>query len=602
MENRVIMSGAEAISMGAMESGVKIISGYPGYPITGIMENAKRAGLEKLSLEWAPNEKVALETVLGTSVAGFRGMAVMKQVGANVAADPLMSAVTWGVRGGVVIIAGDDPDCDGSPVEQDSRCYGSLANIPVLEPSTPEEGRQMVRAAFTVSEQFGLPIILRFTKEFVAMKGEVEKGDISDGHELASKDMLATFCGLWTDPVKQHYLRHEKMGSILAEFSRFNTQEINGNLGIITSGYAKNLVDSALKHLDSRGKVSILKLGVIPSKDETIQFFLNGIDQVLVIEVGEPIIEQQVRILSKKPVFGKMSGHISYVGALKVDDLIKVTEQFIKGLHFEGWIRLTPTFQEVVGQPFFGDMKGDPVMCPGCPGMGLQYSLKKLKEKHDLLVFGDNGCVALGGLPPYKTLDYEICMGGAPGAAHGACVAGKKGVALIGDSAFMHSGIGGLVNMVYNTSKATIIVFDNLTTAMTGRQPNPAMGLTINNRKTKRIMIEDLCKACGVEQVAVVDPYDLKECQNAIEKAVTNDETSVLIARRECALLPGINYGRAKVDTKKCNGCLDCVEKIKCPALSFKERIEIDGKCIGCMICAQVCPEGAITKVKGKTA
>ena len=225
MENLTVMSGAEAIVRGAIESGVRIISGYPGYPVTGIMESAKKTGLEDMHIEWAPNEKVALETVLGTSIAGFRGMAVMKQVGLNVAADPLMSAVTWGVQGGVVIIAGDDPGCDASPVEQDSRCYGSLANIPVMEPATPEEGRQMVRAAFAVSEKFGLPIILRFTKEYIAMKGEVQRGDLAQAREMLSKDMLVAFRGAGTEPVKGHYLRHEKMESILADLSRFNTQE-----------------------------------------------------------------------------------------------------------------------------------------------------------------------------------------------------------------------------------------------------------------------------------------------------------------------------------------------------------------------------------------
>ena len=597
MKNIRLMTGAEAIVRGAIESGVRIISGYPGYPITGIMENAKKAGLDNLHAEWAPNEKVALETVLGASVAGFRGVAVMKQVGLNVAADGLMATMTWGVRGGVVLVVGDDPGCDASPVEQDSRCYGCLANIPVLEPSTPEQGRQMVRTAFTVSEKYGLPILLRFTKEYVAMKGEVEQGEVFPSLELASKDMLATFCGLWTEPVKGHYLRHEKMGSILAELSRFNTQEINGNLGIITSGYASNLVDSALKKLDLQGKVSILRLGVIPSQDGTLQAFLSGVDQVLLVEVGEPLIEQQVRMLSKKPVFGKMTGHISYVGALKADDLTLVMEKFVKGLHLEKWIPLTPTFRKIIGQPFFGDMKGDPVMCPGCPGIGLQYSLKKLKEKYDLLVFGDNGCVDLGGLRPYETLDYATSMGGTTAAAHGASISGKKGVALIGDSAFMHSGIGGLMSMVTNNSKAATIVFDNLSTAMSGRQLNPATGGSIGGQKTKKIWIEDLCRACGVEDVAVVDPYNLKECQEEIEKAITREKVSVVIARRECALLPGINYGRAIVDLKKCNLCMECIEKIGCPALSFKERIEIDEKCIGCMICGQICPEGAIYKI-----
>jgi len=593
MENLTIMSGAEAIVRGAIESGVRIISGYPGYPVTGIMESAKKTGLEDMHIEWAPNEKVALETVLGTSIAGFRGMAVMKQVGLNVAADPLMSAVTWGVQGGVVIIAGDDPGCDASPVEQDSRCYGSLANIPVMEPATPEEGRQMVRAAFTVSEKFGLPIILRFTKEYIAMKGEVQRGDLAQAREMLSKDMLVAFRGAGTEPVKGHYLRHEKMESILADLSRFNTQEGNGGLGIVTGGYAVNLVDSALNQLGAKDKVSVLKLGVIPATERIIEAFLMRVNQILVVEVGEPLIEQQVRGLSTKPIFGKMSGHMSYVGQIKVDDLVELIEKFIKALLSEKWDPGTATLQKTLD---FGGEKKAPAMamCTGCPGIGLQYSLKKAKEKYHFLVFCDHGCVALGALPPYETLDHVISMGGSTGAAHGAWVGGKKGVALIGDSAFMHSGIGGLLNMVNNNSKSTIIVFDNLSTAMSGRQPNPATGMTIRGQKTKKIWIEDLCKTCGVEEVALVDPYNLKECQKAIEKAVTSEEISVLIARRECALLPGINYGRAKVDTEKCNLCMDCVEKIRCPALSFKEKIEIDEKCIGCMICAQICPEGAV--------
>lgn len=600
MRNTTIMSGSEAIARGAIESGVRIISGYPGYPITGIMESASNAGLDNVHLQWAPNEKVALETVLGTSVAGFRGLAVMKQVGVNVAADPLMSAVTWRVRGGVVIVAGDDPGCDGSPVEQDSRCYGYLANIPVLEPGTPEEGRQMVRAAFAISEKFGLPIILRFTKEYGAMTGEVEKGDISQGYELDSRDMLATFCGWWTDPVKGNYVRHEKMESLIADLSNFNIQEMNGSLGIITSGYAANLVDSALKQLDSKGKVSVCKLGVIPAENRIIESFLNGVNQILLVEVGEPLIEQQVRRLSTQPVLGKMSGHISYVGQIQLDDLIKVVEKFIKGLHSERTATVTPTFRKVFGRPLFGDMKGDPIMCPGCPGIGLHYSLKKVKERYDLLVFSDNGCVSFGGFHPYETLEYGTCMGGSTGAAQGACIGGKKGVALIGDSAFMHSGIGGLINMVNNGSKATIIIFDNLATAMTGRQPNPATGVTIGGQKTKRIWIEELCKACGVGEVSIVDPYDPKECEKAIEKAVKKEEISVLIARKECALLPGISYGRAEIDSQKCTLCMDCMEEIRCPALYFKERIGIDEKCIGCMICAQVCPEAAIRLVKAE--
>ncbi|MFH1293271.1 MAG: indolepyruvate ferredoxin oxidoreductase subunit alpha [Pseudomonadota bacterium] len=593
MENMTVMSGTEAIVRGAIESGVRIMSGYPGYPITGIIENAKKAGLEALHIEWAPNEKVALETVLGTSVVGFRGMAVMKQVGLNVAADPLMSAVTWGVRGGVVIIAGDDPGCDGSPVEQDSRCYGYLANVPVLEPSTPEEGRQMVGAAFAASEKFGLPIILRFTKEYSVMRGAVVKGDISQNHQ-AGLGSVGVWAWGWTDPVKGHSLRHEKMEAIVTDLSRFNFKEMNGNLGIITSGYVSNLIDSALKQLDSKARVSALKVGVIPALDKTIEDFVAEVNEILVVEVGEPLIEQQVRRLSSKPVFGKMSGHLGYVGQIRVDDLIKVMEKYIDGLLSDRQVSVKPCFRETFLRPLFGDMKGEPVMCPGCPGIGLQYSLKKVKERCDLFAISDNGCVGFGGISPYSTLDYGMCMGGSTGAAHGVCIAGKKGVALIGDSAFMHSGIGGLINMVNNDSKATVIIFDNLSTAMTGRQPNPATGITNDGRKTKRIMIEDICRACGVEEVAVVDPYDLRECQKAIEKAVASEEISVLITRRECALLPGMNYGRAQVNPQKCTLCMDCVEEIKCPALSFKERIEIDEKCIGCMICAQVCPEGAI--------
>lgn len=596
MRNITIMSGSEAIVRGAIESRARVISGYPGYPITGIMDCAKKIGPNNLHVEWAPNEKVALETVLGASVAGFRGLAVMKQVGLNVAADPLMSAVTWGIGGGVVIVAGDDPGCDGSPVEQDSRCYGYLANIPVLEPSTPEEGDRMTRVAFAVSEKFGLPIILRITKEYSMMRGDVAQGQVSQHHEPA------TSFEVWGDPVKGHNLRHEKMELIVAELAQFISKEMNGSLGIITSGYVSTLVDAALKQLDSRGKVSILKLGVIPAQDRTIEDFVAKVNEVLVVEVGEPLIEQQVRALSSKPVFGKMSGNISYVGEIKADVLTRVIMKYLEGLLSQEPASVRHTFRKTFLIQLFGDRKGEAVMCPGCPGIGLQYSLNKVKERYDLLVFSDCGCVGYGALHPYNTFDYGICMGGSTSAAHGASVGGKKGVALIGDSAFMHLGIGGLMNAVYNDSKATIVVFDNLSTAMTGGQPSPATGITIDGRKTKRILIEDICKACGVEEVNIVDPYNLKECEKAIEKAVRSEGISVLIARRECSLLPVINYGRAEIDLQKCTHCMDCVEKIRCPALHFKETIEIDEKCIGCMICAQVCPEGAMRLVKGQSS
>lgn len=588
MTQIVSMTGSEAIIRGAIESGVKIISAYPGFPINGIMQHAREVVKEGLHVEWATNEKVALETVIGASVVGCRGLAVTKQVGMNLMSEPFMSALTWGIGGGVVIVVGDDPGCSGSPVEQDSRSYGYLGDIPVLEPSTPEKGRQMIKAAFSVSEQFGLPLILRITKEYSLMRGEVKIGRKSFGNELR-KDFE-----VWGDPVKGHSLRHEKIGLIVDKLSRFNFQEMNGDLGIISSGYASNLVDAALEKLNVREKVSILNLGVIPAPEKIIKEFMEKVNKTLVVEVGEPIIEQQIRALSSKPVFGKRSGDISDVGEIRDDDLTEVIVKYLDGHQLQGQVPVKNSYRETFLIPLFGDMKGEAVMCSGCPGIGLQYSLNEVRQRHDLLVFSDCGCVGYGSLHPYKTLDYGICMGGSTSAAHGASIAGKKSVALIGDSAFIHSGIGGLLNMVYNDSNATIIFFDNLSTAMTGRQPSPATGITIDGKKTKRMLIEEICKACGIEKVDIVDPYDLKECEKAIEKAINTEHISALIARRECSLLPGINYGRANIDSKSCNLCMDCFKKIRCPALSFNDRIEIDDKCNGCMICGQICPEGAI--------
>ena len=595
MTQIVSMTGSEAIVRGAIESGVKIISGYPGYPINGIMHHAGEAATDDLHVEWATNEKVALETVIGASVAGSRGLSVTKQVGMNLISEPFMSALTWGVGGGVVIVAGDDPGCSGSPVEQDSRCYGYLGNIPVLEPNTPETGRQMIKAAFVVSEQFGLPLILRITKEYSLMRGEVKK------EQKSSVSSLEKDFEVWGDPVKGHSLRHEKIELIVDKLSRFNFRKMNGDMGIICSGYVSNLVDEALEKLNVKEKVSILNLGVIPALEKILKEFMEGVNKTIVIEVGEPLIEQQVRTLSSKPVFGKRSGDISYVGEIRDDDLAEVIAKYIDGHRPQGQVPVKNRYRETFLIPMFGDMKGDAVMCSGCPGIGLQYSLNKVRQRHDLLVFSDCGCVGYGTLNPYKTLDYGICMGGSTSAAHGASIAGKKSVALIGDSAFMHSGIGGLLNMVYNDSNATIIFFDNLSTAMTGRQPSPATGVTIGGKKTKRILIEEICKACGIEEVDIVDPYDLKECEKAIEKAINTENITALIVRRECSLLPGINYGRANIDSQSCNLCMDCLEKIRCPALSFKDRIEIDDKCNGCMICGQVCPEGAIRREQAES-
>ena len=288
-----------------------------------------------------------------------------------------------------------------------------------------------------------------------------------------------------------------------------------------------------------------------------------------------------------------MTGDIPESGEIKSED-VKIGIRSLLG-QTQRTAFPEPAFRKTFVTPLFGEMKGEPEMCPGCPGTGLHYSLKRVKERHDLLVFSDCGCVSYGAFPPYNTFDYGVCMGGSTGGAHGSSVAGKKGVAVIGDSAFMHSGIGGLINMVNNGSKGIIIIFDNMATAMTGRQPNPATGETIHGRKTKRILLEEICRACGAENIEVVDPYDLKGCEKAIERAVVSDQLSILIARRECALLPGVRYGRARVDSERCTRCLECVKVIRCAALSYNEGIEVNDRCIGCMICSQICPEGAIS-------
>ncbi len=572
-----LMLGNAAVARGAYEAGVRVVSSYPGTPSTEITENIVK--YEEIYAEWAPNEKVAAEVAIGASIAGARSMSCMKHVGLNVMADPVFTVSYIGANGGLVFCVADDPGMHSSQNEQDSRHYAKASKIMMLEPSDSEECKEFTRKAFYLSEQFDTPVFIRLSTRVSHSQSLVELGERDNAELKPYEKNIAKNVMMPANAIKRHVDVEKRILDIkkYSENCEFNKIEDNGSkIGVITSGISYMYAHEALGD-----RVNYLKLGMVyPLCEDLIKDFCKGLDEVYVIEELDPILEDHCKALG-----------IKVIGKEKFTLLGEYTPRMIKKAVFD---EKGEDFEEIKENiPV-----RPPVMCAGCPHRGTFYVLKKL----GLVVSGDIGCYTLGAVAPLQSVDTTICMGASVSAALGMAKArgdefNKKLVSVIGDSTFMHSGITGLVDIVYNKGNNTVIILDNSITGMTGHQDNPTTGYTIRGEETKQVNLVSLCKAIGIEHVVVADPFDLKNFEKVVKEEVNRDEPSVIIAQRPCALLKTVKYsGHCKINDncKKCKMCL----KLGCPAISWKDdHVCIDTtQCNGCGLCVNVCPFNAIEK------
>jgi len=626
---RKVLSGNEAMAHAAYAAGVQVAAAYPGTPSTEILENV--AKFHEIYCEWSVNEKVAMEVVIGASLSGARALTAMKHVGLNVALDPLMTFAYLGANGGLVVISADDPSMHSSQNEQDNRNLAKFARIPLLEPSDSQECYDMVRAAFDISEEFNIPVLVRTTTRTSHSSGVVDLGSFRRrprGDRKYEKDIVRTV------PVPMFARRmrvalEEKLARLrdyteTCPFHRVETlrqaqgdgrgaqgdgcgaqgdgrgaQGDGGRAGIITSGIGHAYTREAMPD------ASILKLGMtFPLPEKLIREFAASVDRLYVVEEGDAYIEEQVLAMGLKLEHPKLSIRI---GELSPDRLERLAAE-IEGR------------EPMKAAEAIGDLPArPPVLCPGCAHRGVFYALNRLKA----IVTGDIGCYSLGAFKPLDAMDTIVCMGASIGNAHGMEKAHSAGVgakslpthkplvaAVIGDSTFFHSGITGLLNIVYNRGTSTVIVLDNRTTAMTGHQDHPGTGRTLMGEQTAETLVEDVARGVGVKRVAVIDPYDLENTYNVLKAELDAPEPSVVVSKRACILHARVKIEKqCAIDQDLCKACGVCL-RLGCPAIEIgdpdpenpkKRKARINPVlCVGCGMCVQVCKSEAISESRNR--
>jgi len=590
--------GNEALARGVMEAGVSVAATYPGTPsseIGSVLERlAHRVGMY---FEYSTNEKVAVEVTGAAAASGLRSFAFMKHVGLNVASDAFVTLGYTGVRGGMVVLTADDPTAHSSQNEQDNRFYAKLSLVPMMEPSTPGEAKEMVIHAFDLSERLESPVLFRTTTRVNHARGVVSLGPIPEISQeaLFEKDPQRFV----TIPAHARYDRLRQLerwqkALQMSETSPYNYQISEGEVGVITSGvsftYAKEWVEEA----------AILKLGFThPAPEVMIADFIRNKSRVVVIEELEPYLEDEVLRIAQSsdihvPILGKRSSHLPRAFEYSPDTLdgLSGVLKIKKGA--------TPLEERSISIP-----RRPPVLCAGCPHRGTFYAAKKAVRKKGAIYSIDIGCYTLGVQPPLSMGDFLLCMGSSVGAAGGFSKSTEERVlAFIGDSTFFHAGIPGLINAVFNDHRFVLVILDNRTTAMTGHQPHPGTGRQYGKWRSRGLRIEPLVRGLGVGFAQTVDPYDLKTTQKAIEKALEHEGVAVVISERACPLAltkeKRLENPPYAIDQERCNQCNICVEKLSCPAIYRKdERVHIDETmCIGCGVCAQICPRKAIEVVR----
>ena len=579
---KFLLSGNEAIARGAFEAGVKVASAYPGTPSTEIFENLPQYK-DVLYSEWAPNEKVATEVAYGASLAGVRSLTAMKHVGVNVAADPIFTAAYNGVGGGFVIVSADDPSMHSSQNEQDNRHYAKAAKMAMVEPSDSQECKDFLKAAYEISEKFDTPVLFRTTTRVAHSKSLVTLGERQEPPvPVYKRNVRKNVC----TPANA-YLNHPKVEENLKALEKWactsplNRVEMAGTaVGVISASIAYEYAKEVFP-----ADASFLKLGITnPLPMDLIRDFAAKVEKLYVIEELDPFMEEQIKAAGI-PCTGKELTGLMY----------EMNPELLRERLFGVKPKTVDVGVSAVSRP--------PVLCPGCPHRGFFYTMSRHK---DFVVAGDIGCYTLGAAPPLSAIDSVICMGGgftvAMGMAKAFAATGqtdKKVFGVMGDSTFFHSGMTGAAEIIYNKGSVIPVVLDNHITGMTGHQDNPGSGYTLQGEMAESLKIEDILKSYGYEHVIIVDPQDLKAMEAAVQEALASQVPAAIIARRPCLLIKRIKHenGLCKVNTEKCIGCRKCLS-VGCSAVSVTDRkAAIDPlQCVGCTVCAQVCPMGAIEK------
>ena len=579
VSEKKILLGNEAIARGAWEAGVKVSSAYPGTPSTEVSESL--ALYPEVYAEWAPNEKVATEVAIGASISGVRSMCAMKHVGVNVAADPLYTAGYTGVRGGMVVVAADDPGIYSSQNEQDSRMVARAAMIPVVEPSDSAEAKEFMKYAFELSEKYDTPVMLRTTTRLSHSQGLVELEERKVPEDIPYERDAAKYVMMPGNAIRRHVAveaRMKRMAEDASELPINRAEYRDLSVGFITSGIPYQYVREAMPD------ASVLKLGLVhPLPRRLIEEFASKVDKLYIFEELEPVIEEQVKAWGIQKAVGK--------------------ELFtIQGEYSANMIRTRVLGEKLDEMEPAKIPARPPILCPGCPHRSVFSVLSRLK----IHAAGDIGCYTLGAVAPLSVVDTTICMGASISSLHGMEKARgrdfiRNWVAVIGDSTFMHTGINSLVNMVYNQSCGTVIILDNSTTGMTGHQDHAATGKTLKGEIVPAVSIYKLCRSLGIENVYEVNAFDIAAMGEIVKRETARDAVSVIIAQAPCALLKGVKFpNKCRPIPEKCRKCGACLRP-GCPALTKNPdgTISIDETmCNGCGLCSQLCKFDAIETVK----
>lgn len=607
------MLGNEAIARGAIEANVAFVAGYPGTPSSEILQTVAAASRQYgIHVEWSTNEMVAFENAMGASLTGRRAMVTMKHAGLNWVADPLSVAVYSGIRGGVVIVAADDPHCHSSANEQDSRFYGLFFNILTLEPSDPQNAKDMIKAAFDLSEASELPVIFRSVTRVGHSRANVRiDPDPPPGADTEYQREPARFYVTGRVALQRHRWQMAQQAVLLDLSEKWDLNELvgsqNASTCIITSGVAATYVKEALRRL-GRQKETVLKLGsVYPLPRRMVQKAFGNKNRIMVVEEGAPFLELQIKALSSelpgdRTIAGKLSGSLPATGEMTPDVVLRSLSRFF-GLEASDPISAPApeTASEMLPPRTM-------VFCAGCPHTGTMYALKETCAKRGVSPFigGDIGCYTLMCYPPHELGDAKFSMGASIGVASGMSKStGEKTIAVVGDSTFIHSGLPGLINCVYNESDTLLVICDNSTTGMTGGQPHAGTGYTATGQKAKQVKLKNLVRGCGVEFIRETDPYNVDDTRKAFREALDHRGVSVVISRGACALLRSregsdgpVSLPVYAVDPDACVGCGECLQKLACPAMRWGDDMALinPSDCRGCGICAQICPAGAIVE------